>query len=180
VTRAVGGAARPRLAAIACGWLMWWAAAPESRALARSVAKVSYGRAEVWATAVRLLRVNSNLPIREKDEGAGYVLFDFLDGGRSYRASLELVATGGGAEGGGEAETTEVVVSIPELPRRFEAQLLDRLAAKLRDERGPPPQRRARPAPDGNPGGNGTPGPGEADGSRDAGLPRMPRAEGQP
>jgi hypothetical protein len=155
--------------------LVWWAAAPEPRALARSVAKVSYGRAEVWATAVRLLRVNSNLPIREKDEGAGYVLFDFLDGGKTYRASLELVTTGGGgAEGGGEGDTTEVVVSIPELPRRFEAQLLDRLAAKLRDERGPPPQRRARPAPDGNPGS------GEAEATRDGGLPRMPRAEGQP
>ena len=126
-----GGAARPRLAAIACGWLVCWAAAPEPRALARSVAKVSYGRAEVWATAVRLLRVNSNLPIREKDEGAGYVLFDFLDGGKTYRASLELVTPGGGAEGGGEGDTTEVVVSIPELPRRFEAQLLDRLTAKL-------------------------------------------------
>jgi hypothetical protein len=149
-------------------------------ALARSVARLRYPRAEVWSTAVRWLRVNGNLPIREKDEGAGYVLFDYLEGGKVYRASLELVAPGGAA--GADGEATDVVVSISDLPRRFEAQVLDRLAQKLRDERGPPPERHARPAPD-----KDRPGQGEGrgddrgEGQGDAGVSnRLPRAQSAP
>lgn len=142
-------------------------------ALARSVARLSYPRAEVWSTAVRWLRVNGNLPIREKDEGAGYVLFDFLEGGKTYRASLELVVPGGAA--GADGEATEVVVSISDLPRRFEAQILYRLAQKLREERGPPPERHARPAPDKDKPGQGE---GQGEGQGDAGVGnRLPRAQ---
>jgi hypothetical protein len=144
-------------------------------ALARSVARLSYPRAEVWSTAVRWLRVNGNLPIREKDEGAGYVLFDFLEGGKTYRASLELVVPGGAA--GADGEATDVAVSIADLPRRFEAQVLDRLAQKLREERGPPPERHPRPAPDKDRPGQGE-GQGDGQDSRDAGVgSRLPRAQ---
>jgi hypothetical protein len=147
-------------------------------ALARSVARLPYPRAEVWSTAVRWLRVNGNLPIREKDEGAGYVLFDFLEGGKTYRASLELVVPGGAA--GADGEATDVVVSIADLPRRFEAQVLDRVAQKLRDERGPAPERRARPAPERERPGQGE-GQGEGQDSRDAGAGnRLPRAQSNP
>lgn len=106
-----------------------------SAAAARSVAALPYESSHVWATAVRFLRVDRNLPIREKDEAAGYVLFDYTEAGKSYRAALELVPF---TDEGGRV-TTQVSLSITGLPRRYEGALLDGLAAKIRDERGAPP-----------------------------------------
>jgi len=102
---------------------------------ARSTATLPYPSSEVWATAVRFLRVDRSLPIREKDEAAGYVLFDYNDGGKGYKAALELIPFTDD-EGRG---TTQVSLTITGLPRRYEGALLDGLAAKIREERGPPP-----------------------------------------
>lgn len=115
---------------------------------ARSAITVSYPVGEVWATAVRFLRVDRGYPIREKDEGAGYVLFDHSDSGKSHRGALELIPV---VDGEGRP-STQLAFSIPDLPRHYETALLDRLAAKLREERGsppPPPPRRRPPAGDG-------------------------------
>jgi len=102
---------------------------------ARSTATLSYPSTQVWAAAVRFLRVDRGLPIREKDEAAGYVLFDYSDGGKSYKAALELIPF---TEDDGRV-TTQVSLSITGLPRRYEGALLEGLGAKVREERGPPP-----------------------------------------
>jgi hypothetical protein len=105
----------------------------------RSALLLPYAAGDVWTAAVRFLRVDRQLTIREKDEKAGYVLFDFSEAGRTYRASLELVSL---TDDDGRL-STEAQLSLPELPRRYEAVLLDQLAAKVRQERGAPlPPRR--------------------------------------
>ncbi|HET6284191.1 MAG TPA: hypothetical protein VFH73_24755 [Polyangia bacterium] len=114
-------------------------------AQARSLATVSYAAVDVWPAAIRFLRVDRDYGIKEKDEAAGYVLFEAIENKRPYRAALELVKT---TDGEGRA-ATQLIVTVADLPRHFELSLLDKLAAKLRDERGPPgppPPRRA-PAP---------------------------------
>jgi hypothetical protein len=134
-----------------------------SAAHARSELLLPYAAADVWAAAVRFLRVDRGFAVREKDEKAGYVLFDFVEAGRTYRASLELVSL---TDDDGRA-STDAQLSLPDLPKRYEAVLLDQLGAKVRQERGAPPiaKRRppAEPAKDVKP----TPAP-------DAGLPRAP------
>jgi len=104
-------------------------------AAARSTATLPYPSAQVWAAAVRFLRVDRGLPIREKDEAAGYVLFDYSDGGKSYKAAVELIPF---MDDDGRV-TTQVSLTITGLPRRYEGALLEGLGAKIRDERGPPP-----------------------------------------
>ncbi|MES1209851.1 MAG: hypothetical protein ABUS79_28280, partial [Pseudomonadota bacterium] len=126
---------RPAVAALA---LTLFAVAT---AHARSVQSVPYPAPDLWATSIRFLRVDRGFPIREKDESAGYVLFDYLEGGRSYHGALELIAA---PDVDGRAGA-QLVVSIPDLPHRYETGLLDRLAAKIRDERGPPVPRRKTP-----------------------------------
>ena len=140
------------------------------RAHARSTLVLPYGPSDAWATAVRFLRVDRGYPIREKDEPAAYILFDYVDGPRSYRSALELVPV---TDSDGRL-CTQVVLSIPDLPRHYETALLDRLAAKIRAERGvPPPVPRRRPPP---------PDSGDRDKDKrppapDGGLPRAPGSE---
>lgn len=105
-----------------------------SAAWARTHEISPYPITSVWPAAVRFLRVDRSFPIREKDEGAGYVLFDYTDGPKPCKASLELIRTTD-TEG---REATKMAVSIPELPRRFEQMLLDKLSAKIREDEGPP------------------------------------------
>jgi hypothetical protein len=138
-------------------------------AAAKSASSLPYPTPDVWAAAVRYLRVDRGFALREKDEKAAYVLFDFTEAGKTFHGSLELVAL---TEDGGRP-STEVVINVPELPRRYEMLLLGELGAKIRQERGPapPPKPRAAPA--------------ESDkdkdkdaakphGEPDAGLPRPP------
>jgi len=62
-------------------------------AFARSSVVVPYTIGEVWPAAIRFLRVDRNYRVREKDEPAGYVLFDLPENKRTYRAALEMVKT---------------------------------------------------------------------------------------
>jgi hypothetical protein len=117
---------------------------------ARSLETVPYPITMVWPAAVRFLRVDRDFPIRERDEAAGYVLFDFTDGPKPCKASLELIRA---ADREGR-DATRVAVSIPELPKRYEKLLLDKLAAKIRDDQGPPappPRKPEPPQPDAAP-----------------------------
>jgi len=101
---------------------------------ARTMEIASYPIVDVWPAAVRFLRVDRGFPIREKDESAGYILFDYTDGPKPCKGSLELIhATD--REG---RDATRMAISIPDLPRRYEQMLLDKLAAKLREDHGPP------------------------------------------
>ena len=119
-------------------------------ALARSTAVLSYPLGDVWSTAVRFVRVDRGYTVREKDEESGYILFDMVEGSRTYKASLELIR----ATDDQGRDSTRAAFSIPDLPRHFETMLLDKLSAKVREERGspapPPPPRKPdseKPAP---------------------------------
>jgi hypothetical protein len=118
---------------------------PGGAAQARSATVVPYPTADVWPAAIRFLRVDHDYPIKEKDEPAGYVLFELSENRRTYRAALELVKT---IDADGRA-ATQLVCTMPDLPRRYETTMLDKLAAKLRDERGPPAPPPARKPPGG-------------------------------
>ena len=140
-------------------------------AQARSASVVSYAVADVWPAALRFLRVDRDYAIKEKDEAAGYILFELTENKRPVRAALELVRT---TDSDGRS-ATQLIVTMQELPRHYEVALLDKLAAKLRDERGPPPpppppapaapRRPAPPSLPDNPGGKSP---------ADGGLPRPP------
>jgi hypothetical protein len=114
-------------------------------AQARSVGTVPYPVADVWPTAVRFLRIDRNCVIREKDETAGYILFDYPEGQKLHKGSLEFIR----ASDGDGRDITRVAASLPDLPHYLEQLLLDKLAAKLREDRGspaPPPPRKPEPA----------------------------------
>jgi hypothetical protein len=112
-------------------------------ALARTLEIASYPIADVWPAAVRFLRVDRGFPIRERDEAAGYILFEYTDGPKPCKGSLELIRV---ADSEGR-DATRIAISIPDLPRRYEQMLLDKLVAKLRDDRGPPAPPAHKPEP---------------------------------
>jgi hypothetical protein len=118
-------------------------AAP-STAVARTERTVSYPIARVWPTAVRFLRIDEGLEIVDKDADAGYVLFELGDKakGRSYRGSLELIAT---TDHNGRS-VVRLVLSIDGRPDYTEAGLLDRMLAKLGREYGDQPSGEPPPA----------------------------------
>jgi hypothetical protein len=110
---------------------------------ARTLDLVPYPITSVWPAAVRFLRVDRDFPVREKDESAGYILFDYTDGPKPCRASLELIRV---TDPQGR-DATRLAVTIPDLPRRYERTLLDKLAAKVRDDQGPPAPPPPKPEP---------------------------------
>ena len=115
---------------------------------ARSVGTVPYSIADVWPSAVRFLRIDRNCVIREKDEAAGYILFDYPEGQKPHKGSLELIRT---SDTDGR-DITRIAASLPDLPRYIEQLLIDKLSAKLREDHGspaPPPPRKPAPEPDG-------------------------------
>jgi hypothetical protein len=138
---------------------------------ARSSSVVSYAVADVWPAALRFLRVDRDYAIKEKDEAAGYILFELTENKRPVRAALELVRT---TDSDGRA-ATQLIVTMQELPRHYEVALLDKLTTKLREERGPPappppsapaaPKRPTPPSLPEQPGGKAP---------ADGGLPRPP------
>ena len=103
-------------------------------AAARTERKLAYLRDEVFSCFVRLLRVDLDLKIEEKDRDGGYVLFEFRDPlyKRVSPASMELV------EVTSEATGTElkVVLDIKRASAADEIALLDRLETKLKGELG--------------------------------------------
>lgn len=126
------------------GFALAWLGA--GTAHARTLEIVSYPIADVWPAAVRFLRVDRSFPIKEKDPAAGYVLFEFTDGPKPCHASLELIHTID-PEG---REATRLAVAIPDLPKRYEQMLIDKLVSKLREDQGPPapPPRHNKPTPE--------------------------------
>jgi len=110
---------------------------------ARTAEIASYPIPDVWPAAVRFLRVDRGFPVREKDESAGYILFEYSDGPKPCKASLELIRATD-SEG---RDATRIAISIPDLPRRYERMLLDRLVAKLSEDHGPPAPLPRKPEP---------------------------------
>jgi hypothetical protein len=147
---------------------------PAARVEARSALVVPYPITDVWPATVRFLRVDQSYAIKEKDEPAGYLLFELVEARRSYRAALELVKT---TDGDGRV-ATQIVCTMNDLPHRYEITLLDKLSAKVRDERGAPPPPPPRKAPPKDKDAKGDQKPSGAGGSADINeLPKPPTLE---
>jgi hypothetical protein len=102
-------------------------------ASARSESEFAYPFSRVWTIAVRLLRIDLDCPIDEKDKEEGYFFFEYRDGKRSFTGSAEIIPkTIEGAKG------VRVVIQLSALPRYVERMILDRLARKLDQELGRP------------------------------------------
>jgi len=87
------------------------------------------------------------LPHCEKDESAGYILFDPHRRSQAVPGILELIRVTD-AEG---RDATRLAVTIPDLPHRYEQMLLDKLTVKVREDHGPaapPPRKPEPPKPD--------------------------------
>src|SRR6185436_1721055 len=98
-------------------------------ARAKSAYDSSYGFERTWNAGLRLVRVDMNLKVTEKDEMNGYMLFDYKspESGKPVPGSMEFIRakdTGG----------VRVVVQIPQMPGYHEQVLVDSLARKLRNE----------------------------------------------
>lgn len=82
---------------------------------------------------MRLIRVDLECPIGEKDRDDGYFFFEYSDRGKTYPGSVELVSL---QDSGGDH--VRVVVQVPAMPAYVEAMILDKLGRKLEQEFGPP------------------------------------------
>ena len=100
-----------------------------------------YSYEQTWNTALRLIRVDKGYKIIEKDEKAGFVLFEYVDKETTASGSMELLR--------GE-KSVRVICQIPKFPSYHEIAMLDRLARKLKDEYGAPPEK-PKPPPDAGP-----------------------------
>jgi hypothetical protein len=106
-------------------------------AAAKSGYESNYGYDRTWNAGIRLVRVDLGLKIAEKDEGAGYLLFDYTspEGGKKpVPGSMEFVRSR-------DTGAVRVIVQIPQMPGYHEQVLVDQLARKLRTEYGDPPKR---------------------------------------
>lgn len=111
--------------------------APVARA--RRQRELPYAFAQVWSTALRLVRVDLKLPVTDRDPEGGYVMFTWLVGDKGFPGSLELSAQGG------DRAATVVIAKVEGQPSYVAQMLLDRLEKKLRTELGAPPPARPRP-----------------------------------
>ena len=113
-----------------------------SSAEARREQIYRYPYTRVWSAVLRMLRVDYESPITEKDAESGYFLFEFPLDGKQNPGSAELVRT---LEGG--VETVRVVLQVPALPTYVEQMLLDKLKRKLSEEFGDPtmPNKKEKP-----------------------------------
>jgi hypothetical protein len=113
------------------GWI-------EGEARAKSGYDSLYTYDQTWNSALRLVRVDLGYKIVEKDEKAGYILFEYVDKGTTSNASIELLPND---------RAIRVVCQIPKFPSYHEAVVLDRLARKLKEEHGAPVEK-PKPQPD--------------------------------
>ena len=102
-------------------------------ALARKQGELRYPFEQVWNAALRLVRVELRMPVTDRDQEAGYLLFDYLDHGKRFPGSLELVR---GERG--QRPITKTVIQVQGMPSYVEQMLYDKLDRKLRDEFGEP------------------------------------------
>jgi hypothetical protein len=107
-----------------------------SNATAKASLESAYGFDRTWNAATRLVRVDLGLKITERDEGSGYLLFEYRSpesGTKVSSGSMEFLRRGD--------QSTVVLVQLPEMPQYHEQVLIDRLARKMRADYGEPPRR---------------------------------------
>jgi hypothetical protein len=102
---------------------------------AKSGYESPYSYAQTWNAALRLVVVDMSLKVTEKDNGSGYILFEYKSvesGSKVSPGSIELIRPQDGSD------LVHVVAQLPAMPRYHEQVLLDALARKLREEYGEP------------------------------------------
>jgi len=107
---------------------------------AKSSFDSAYGFDRTWNAALRMVRVDMNMKITEKDEQSGYLLFEYKtqESSKPTSGSMEFIRS--------RDDSVHVVVQLPQMPKYHEQVLVDDLARKLRNEYGEPPRRKP-PAP---------------------------------
>nr|HEX4319107.1 hypothetical protein [Kofleriaceae bacterium] len=108
-------------------------AATAGSAAARSEKTLAYPRDQAWSAAVRFLVVDERVKITDKDETAGYVVFELKDDGKLFRGSLELIVVDED-----HRKAVKFVTTLEDRPSWLEVKMLERLALKLRTELGSP------------------------------------------
>src|SRR3954453_16247202 len=100
------------------------AAAFSQDASAKSAYDSSYGFERTWNASLRLVRVDMNLKVTEKDESNGYMLFDYKspESGKPVPGSIEFIRS--------KDSGVRVIVQIPQMPGYHEQVLVDQLARK--------------------------------------------------
>ena len=104
-----------------------------SVAFARSEKTLAYPRDQAWPAAVRFIRVDERLKVIEKDNDAGYVLFELREDKKTFRGSLEVIDI---VKDG--RHLVRFVIQIEDRPSWLEIEMLNRLERKLRTELGAP------------------------------------------
>ncbi|GAC1525603.1 MAG: hypothetical protein NVS3B10_24420 [Polyangiales bacterium] len=103
----------------------------------------AYGFEQTWNAALRLVRVDLGMKVVDKDEKAGFIMFDYENDGKSSPGSFELLRT---------EKSIRVICQLPKVPSYHEIAVLDRLARKLKEEYGAPPEKKKpEPPPDAGP-----------------------------
>lgn len=111
---------------------------PMGRAEAKSSYDSAYGFERTWNSALRLVRVDLGFKVTEKDDAAGYLLFDYSSpesGGKVVAGSMQFIREKDEGSYG-----IKVIVQIPQMPAYHEQVLINALARKLRAEYGDPPK----------------------------------------
>ena len=103
------------------------------QAEARKQTEYRYPFERVWNTALRMVRVDMRLPVTDRDADAGYLLFDYMDHGRRFPGSIELVK-----RERDEMPVVTAVIQVSGMPSYVEQMMLDKLARKLKEEIGDP------------------------------------------
>ncbi len=129
-----------RTLGLALAVALLWTGVLCGHAEARREQTYPYPFTRVWTAAVRMLRVEFESPITEKDKDSGYFLFKFNDGQKQHPGSVEVIRT---LENG--VEGVRVVVQVPALASYVERMLLDHLGRKLSQEYGAPPVAKTQP-----------------------------------
>ena len=103
-------------------------------ATAKTERELGYRYPVVWKTAIRFVRVDLGSPLLEKDKDAGYLLFEYKDGGRTNSGSIELFEI---LKNG--RQMVKVRLKIPSQPSYVEGVLVDKFVRKLKEEFGREP-----------------------------------------
>jgi len=120
--------------------------APSASAKATYESPYSYER--TWNAALRMVRVDMNFKVLEKDQESGYLLFEYKSpesGNKATPGSFEIV------RGKDEQSPVRVVAQLPQMPQYHEQALIDALAQKMRAEYGEPPPKKKPQPPDAGP-----------------------------
>ena len=108
----------------------------EPTAQARSQQDLPWSPKEVFPVALRFVRVDRNCKIVDRDEAAGFIVFDCVDeagvkGAPLKHGALEIIPMESSSRGG-----VRVQVTLTNEPRYLELRFLELLERKLREERG--------------------------------------------